>query len=148
MNKRASKRLRFKDNESDAHTKDTSQTMMSDNEDDDDNDSLNNHRMNTTYCTVTVKLPKNSDFIQYLHAKYTTLIDILLQADEELLVNQYDPKHDYINAKFIRNAEDLPTKMTALQRFVLLLHAVLNRAMEPLYGPIFASHAIANLKIS
>ena len=140
MSKRASKRLRLKDNESDAHTKDTSQTMMSDSEDDDDNDSLNNHRMNTTYCTVTVKLPKNSDFIQYLHAKYTILIDILLQADEELLMNQYDPKHDYVNAKFIRNAEDLPTKMTALQRFV----AVTTRCPKPGHG----ATVWANFRIS
>ena len=115
MSKRASKRLRLKYNESDTHTKDTSQTTMTESDDDDDNDSLTNIRMNTTYCTVTVKLPKNSDFIKYLHAKYTTLIDILLQADDKLLINQYDPKHDYVNAKFIRNAKELPNKMTALQ---------------------------------
>ncbi len=79
MSKHASKTLSFKDNESDAHAKKTSQTTMSDSDDDDDdNDSLNNIRMNTTYCTVTVKLPRNSNFIQYLNAKYTTLIDILL----------------------------------------------------------------------
>ena len=115
MTNRASKRLRSKDKESDATMKDTPQTTTSESDNDEDTDDLNNHRMNTTYCTITVKLPKNSDFIQYLHSKYAILIDILLQADEELLINQYDPKYDYDNAKFLRNAKDLPSKMTSLQ---------------------------------
>ena len=54
-------------------------------------ENLNSLWMNTTYATVTMKLPKYRDFIKYLHNKYTILIDILLQADEELLVNPYDP---------------------------------------------------------
>ena len=70
---------------------DTKEDASDDNTEDEDN--LNNFRMYTTYITVTIKLPKNSDFIKYLHDKYTILIDTLLQADEELLVNPYDPKH-------------------------------------------------------
>lgn len=120
--------------------KDTPETTASESDNDEDTDDLNNHRMNTTYCTITVKLPKNSNFIQYLHTKYSTLIDILLQADEELLVNQYDPKHDYDNAKFLRNAKDLPSKMTALQRFV----AVTTRCPKPGHGATIW----ANIRIS
>ena len=30
-------------------------------------ENLNSFRMNTAYATVTIKLPKNSDFIKYLH---------------------------------------------------------------------------------
>ena len=141
MTKRASKRLSSKDKESDATMKDTTQTTTPYNSDDDeDNDDLNNLRMNTAYCTITVMLPKNSNFIKYLHAKYAILIDIFLQADEELLINQYDPKHDYDNAKFLRTAKDLPTKMTALQRFV----AVITRCPKPGHGTTIW----ANIRIS
>ena len=84
----------------------------------DDEDNLNNFCMHTTFVTVTIKLPKNSDFIKYLHDKYTILFDTLLQADEELLLNPYDPKHDLTNTKSICTSEDLPNKMTALQRFI------------------------------
>ena len=46
------------------------------------------HRLYTTYCTITVKMPKDNDFIKFLHAKYAILLDILLQADDKLFVNQ------------------------------------------------------------
>ena len=84
----------------------------------DDEDNRNDFRMHTTFINVIVKLPKNSDFIKYLHAKYTILINTLLQADEELLINPYDPKHDLTDTKSLCTAKDLPNKMTALQRFI------------------------------
>ena len=82
---RASKRLRFQHKTG----KDTDASMegakVDANENNlEDEDDLNNFRMYTTYITVTVKLPKDSDFIKYLHDKYTILIDTLLQVDEEL----------------------------------------------------------------
>ena len=96
--------------------------------------------MNTTYATVTIKLPKNSDFIKYLHNKYTILIDILLQANEELLVNPYDPNHDITDTKSLCAAKYLPTKMTALQRFV----DVTTRCLKPGKGATIW----ANIRIS
>ena len=125
---RASKRLRFQKKDgtdTDTAMKETTDDTSEDKSDDEDN--LNNFRMYTTFITVTIKLPKNSDFIKYLHDKYTILIDTLLQADEELLINPYDPKHDLTDTKSLRAAKDLPNKMTALQRFI----AVTTRCLKP-----------------
>ena len=95
-------------------------TKADDNEEnaEEDEENLDSFRIYTTYATVTIKLPENNSFIKYLHNKYTILIDTLLQAEEELLVNPYESKHDIIDIKSLRAAEYLPTKMTALQRLV------------------------------
>ena len=138
---RASKRLRFQKSKPDKHTDAAMDEMKDDaSEDKFEEDNLNDFRIHTTYITVTIKLPKNSDFIKYLHNKYTILIDTLLQADEELLINPYDPKHDLTDTKSLRAAKDLPNKMTALQRFI----AVTTRCPKPGKGATIW----ANLRIS
>ena len=96
--------------------------------------------MHTTFVSATIKLPKNSDFIKFLHDKYTILIDTLLQADEELLINPYDPKHDLTDTKSLHTAKDLPNKMTALQRFINVLTCFLK--------PSKGATIWANLRIS
>ena len=141
MTQRSSKQLNSKDKDSDDIMKDEKHiTLLESSDDDDDNVDLKNQRMYTTYCTITVKLPKNSDFVKYLHAKYAIIIDILHQVDEKLLINQYDPKHSYNTTKFLHTAKDLPTRMPVLQRFV----AVTTRWPKPDHGATIW----ANIRIS
>ena len=67
---RASKRLRFQKNKDSKET----DVIVEDRHVDDNEDkaeevkeNFNSPRLNTKYATVTIKLPKNSDFIKYLH---------------------------------------------------------------------------------
>ena len=118
---RASKRLRFQNKtgkDTDASMEGSKVNANENNSEDEDN--LNDFRIYTTYITVTIKLAKDSDFIKYLHDKYTILIDTLLQVDEELLINPYDPKHDLTDTRSLRTAKDLPSKMTTLQRYIAI----------------------------
>ena len=138
---RASKQLHFHTKtgkDTDAAMEDTKEDAIDDNTENEEN--LNNFCMYTMYIIITIKLPKNSDFIKYLHDKYTILIDTLLQADEELLVNPYKTKYDLTDNKSLRAAKDLPNKMTELQHFI----AVTTRCPKPGKGATIW----ANLRIS
>ena len=143
MTKRQSKCLQSKssndDNTSMKEKTDITVDESSDNSADEE-DYVDHHRLYTTYCTITVKIPKDKNIIKFLHDKYTTLIYILLQADDELFINKYDPKHDYTNASYLHNAKELLQKMTALQRSI----AITTRCPKPGHE----ATVWANLRIS
>ena len=78
---------------------------------------INDFRVNTTFATVSFTIPASTDFltgtIEYLHI----LFDNLIQADETVLWLPYDPKYDLTDTALIRQADKIPDKMTALQKY-------------------------------
>ena len=72
MTKRQSKRLRSKsfDDDNTSMKEKTESTVDESSDDSSDDDKLkDHHQLYTTYCTITVKIPKDKNFIKFLHDK-------------------------------------------------------------------------------
>ena len=80
-------------------------------------DVVNDFRVNTTFITITFSTPANSNFLEEVISKFTLVVDNLLQADDTILILPYDPKLDLTDSSPLREASDIPDKMTTLQRY-------------------------------
>ena len=111
-------------------------------EDDEDmHEEINDFRINTTFVTATFTTPANTDFLSGVISKLGIIIDNLLQADDSVLCLPYDPKHDLTNTPLVRQVNDIPVKMTALQKyFKITSRAPKSKEKATVWGNIRISH--------